>query len=96
MAVVSILCMCYQHTLKLNVCLPTSVSGSAATPRHKRSIDVQNPAPTFELQAGSGRCYLSWPGRTFARRWYEAAFIPLIAPSNVVLRTVLATAKATK
>lgn len=58
-----------------------------------RIAQIVSDAVTFELQAGGGRCYLSGPGRNFARRWREAAFIPLITPSIVQLRTVLATTK---
>lgn len=50
-------------------------------------------AVSLELQAGGGRNFLREPGRGFARRWREAAFIPLITPSLVQLRAVLATAK---
>lgn len=50
-------------------------------------------AVTLELQAGGGRCYLREPGRDFARRWREAAFIPIITPSVVQLRSVLAVAE---
>ncbi len=56
---------------------------------------IVSDAVTFELQAGGGRCYLFEPGRNFARRWREAAFIPLITPSIVQLRTVLAATKGT-
>lgn len=47
----------------------------------------------LELQAGGGRCYLREPGRDFARRMREAAFIPVITPSIVQLRGVLAEAR---
>lgn len=50
-------------------------------------------AVSLELQAGGGRCYLREPGRAFARRWREAAFIPVITPSLVQLRTALDTAR---
>ncbi len=40
--------------------------------------------------ASGGRAYLSGPGRDFARRWREAAFIPVITPSIVQLKTALA------
>ncbi|MEP9378720.1 acyl-CoA dehydrogenase family protein [Aquabacter sp. CN5-332] len=44
----------------------------------------------LELQAAGGRAYLSGPGAGFARRWREAAFVPVITPSLVQLKTVLA------
>lgn len=47
-------------------------------------------AVNLELQASGGRAYLSGPGRNFARRWREAAFIPVITPSIVQLKTALA------
>lgn len=46
-------------------------------------------AVALELQAGGGRCYLDGPGKGFARRWREAAFVPIITPSTVQLRTIL-------
>ena len=46
-------------------------------------------AVALELQAGGGRCYLDGPGTGFARRWREAAFVPIITPSTVQLRTIL-------
>ncbi len=59
-----------------------------------RLAEIVTAATTLELQAGGGRCYLREPGRAFARRWREAAFIPVITPSIVQLRTVLKAAKA--
>lgn len=59
-----------------------------------RLADSVTAAISLELQTGGGRCYLAEPGRDFARRWREAAFIPVITPSIVQLRTVLAAAKA--
>jgi alkylation response protein AidB-like acyl-CoA dehydrogenase len=47
-------------------------------------------ALALELQATGGRAYLTTPGAGFARRWREAAFIPVITPSLVQLKTVLA------
>jgi alkylation response protein AidB-like acyl-CoA dehydrogenase len=44
----------------------------------------------LELQSAGGRAYLTWPGAGFGRRWREAAFIPVITPSLVQLKTVLA------
>ena len=58
-----------------------------------RLAEIVTAATTLELQTGGGRCYLREPGRAFARRWREAAFIPVITPSIVQLRTVLAGAK---
>lgn len=51
--------------------------------------DIVFQAVALELQAGGGRCYLQGPGAGFARRWREAAFVPIITPSTVQLRTVL-------
>ncbi len=46
-------------------------------------------AVSLELQSAGGRAYLRDPGRDFCRRWREAAFIPLITPSLVQLKTAL-------
>jgi alkylation response protein AidB-like acyl-CoA dehydrogenase len=52
--------------------------------------EIAAEAVSLELQALGGRSYLSGPGRGFARRWREAAFIPIITPSLVQLKTALA------
>ena len=54
---------------------------------------IAQEAVSLELQAGGGRNFLQEPGRDFARRWREAAFVPLITPSLVQLQGVLAAAK---
>lgn len=46
-------------------------------------------AVSLELQAAGGRAYLAGPGKDFARRWREAAFIPLITPSLTQLKTAI-------
>lgn len=46
-------------------------------------------AVSLELQATGGRAYLAGPGKDFARRWREAAFIPLITPSLTQLKTAI-------
>jgi hypothetical protein len=51
--------------------------------------EIVSAAVGLELQATGGRAYLAEAGRDFARRWREAAFIPLITPSLVQLRTAL-------
>ena len=52
--------------------------------------DIVSEAVGLELQASGGRAYLTGPGEGFARRWREAAFIPVITPSLVQLRAALA------
>lgn len=52
--------------------------------------DIVAEATGLELQASGGRAYLTVPGEGFARRWREAAFIPVITPSLVQLRAALA------
>jgi alkylation response protein AidB-like acyl-CoA dehydrogenase len=49
----------------------------------------------LELQAAGGRAYLMAPGAEFGRRWREAAFIPVITPSLVQLKTALAEQRQT-
>lgn len=51
--------------------------------------DIVTEAVTLELQASGGRAYLAGPGRDFARRWREAAFIPLVTPSLTQMRAAL-------
>lgn len=44
----------------------------------------------LELQASGGRGYLKSDTSGFSRRWKEAAFLPVVTPSAVQLRMVLA------
>ena len=46
-------------------------------------------AVSLELQASGGKAYLAGPGKSFARRWREAAFVPVITPSLVQLKAAL-------
>jgi alkylation response protein AidB-like acyl-CoA dehydrogenase len=52
--------------------------------------DIVAEALALELHATGGAAYLSKTGRGFARRWREAAFIPLITPTLVQLKAALA------
>lgn len=52
--------------------------------------DVVAQAVGLELQGSGGKAYLSAPGAAFGRRWREAAFIPVITPSLLQLKTALA------
>lgn len=54
-----------------------------------RLAEIVAEAVPLELQAAGGRAYLAQPGKDFARRWREAAFIPLITPSLVQLKSAL-------
>ena len=54
-----------------------------------RLAEIVADAASLELQAAGGKAYLAGPGKDFARRWREAAFIPVITPSLVQLKTVL-------
>lgn len=53
-------------------------------------VDVVAQSVLLELQAGGGRGYLKNAGSDFIRRWREAAFLPVVTPSAVQLRLVLA------
>ncbi|CAB3721872.1 hypothetical protein LMG3458_04039 [Achromobacter deleyi] len=52
--------------------------------------DVASQAVQLELQASGGAAYLKPAGDGFARRWREAAFLPIVTPSLVQLKTELA------
>ncbi|MCC7252491.1 acyl-CoA dehydrogenase family protein [Hyphomicrobium sp.] len=52
--------------------------------------EIAEAAVNLELQAWGGRAYLAGPGAGFFRRWREAAFIPVVTPSLVQLKTALA------
>ncbi len=51
--------------------------------------EIAAEAVQLELQSSGGRAYLSQPGQGFQRRLREVAFIPVITPSVVQLKTVL-------
>ncbi|HVE21886.1 MAG TPA: acyl-CoA dehydrogenase family protein [Acidocella sp.] len=52
--------------------------------------DILGHAVGLELQATGGRAYLRSHGADFSRRWREAAFIPIVTPSVLQLKEVLA------
>jgi len=56
--------------------------------------EVANAAVQLELQASGGAAYLKPGGAGFARRWREAAFLPIVTPSLVQLKTELAKRQA--
>ena len=51
--------------------------------------DLAAAAMQLELQASGGAAYLSKPGRDIQRRLREVAFIPLVTPSLVQLKSAL-------
>lgn len=61
-----------------------------------RLADIAAAAVQLELSAWGGRAYLSAPGKGIQRRLREVAFIPLITPSLVQLKTSLVTHRAAK
>lgn len=66
---------------------------SAAAPMFRLRIalaDAVQQAVMLELQASGGRAYLVGHDRNFARRWREAAFIPIVTPSLTQLQAELA------
>lgn len=56
--------------------------------------EMANAAVQLELQASGGAAYLKPGGAGFARRWREAAFLPIVTPSLVQLKTELAKRQA--
>lgn len=56
--------------------------------------EAANQAVQLELQASGGAAYLRPAGDGFARRWREAAFLPIVTPSLVQLKTELAKRQA--
>lgn len=57
--------------------------------------EIAQQAVELELQATGGAAYLTAPqGGGFARRWREAAFLPIVTPSLVQLRAELAKLEA--
>jgi alkylation response protein AidB-like acyl-CoA dehydrogenase len=57
--------------------------------------EIASQAVALELQASGGKAYLAEPGRGFARRWREAAFLPVITPSLVQLKTAIGSSQIT-
>ncbi|MBR1221705.1 acyl-CoA/acyl-ACP dehydrogenase [Bradyrhizobium sp. U87765 SZCCT0131] len=56
-----------------------------------RLAEIANDAVQLELSATGGKAYLCAPGAGFQRRLREVAFIPIITPSLVQLKTALNT-----
>ncbi len=56
--------------------------------------EAAHQAVQLELQASGGAAYLKPAGAGFARRWREAAFLPIVTPSLVQLKTELAKRQA--
>ncbi len=54
-------------------------------------VDIVAQSLLLELQAGGGRGYFSKSTSGFIRRWNEGAFLPIVSPSAVQLRHILAT-----
>lgn len=55
-------------------------------------VDVVAQSLLLELQASGGRGYLQNAGSDFIRRWREGAFLPVVTPSALQLKTILQTA----
>ncbi|MBM7642928.1 acyl-CoA dehydrogenase family protein [Streptococcus loxodontisalivarius] len=53
-------------------------------------VGVVANALLLELQAGGGRAYFKHSSSSFTRRWNEGAFLPIVSPSAVQLRHILA------
>lgn len=58
-----------------------------------RMVELATDAVQLELQALGGRAYLRGDSHGFARRWREAAFLPVLTPTLAQLKTELARAK---
>lgn len=58
-----------------------------------RMVELALAAVQLELQALGGAAYLRGAGNGFARRWREAAFLPIVTPSLAQLEAELARAK---
>ena len=54
-----------------------------------RFAEIVNEALQLELGATGGKAYLSGPGEGYQRRLRESAFVPVVTPSLVQLRTVI-------
>lgn len=52
-----------------------------------RMVDLAGTAVRLELQALGGRAFLRTDRSGFMRRWREAAFLPLLTPTLVQLKT---------
>lgn len=52
-------------------------------------VDVVVQSLLLELQASGGRSYLTTGGSDFVRRWREGAFLPVVTPSVLQLKTIL-------
>ena len=65
---------------------------TAAAPMFRLRIalaEIVQQATMLELQGSGGRAYLMDHDRSFARRWREAAFVPIVTPSLTQLQMAL-------
>jgi alkylation response protein AidB-like acyl-CoA dehydrogenase len=58
-----------------------------------RMVEIASAAVQLELQALGGRAYLRGDNGGFARRWREAAFLPIVTPTLAQLKTERARAQ---
>lgn len=71
---------------------------TAAAPMFRLRIalaEMVQQAVMLELQGSGGRAYLMDHDRSFARRWREAAFVPIVTPSLTQLQMALQKQAAT-
>jgi hypothetical protein len=54
-----------------------------------RLAEIVNQSVQLELNATGGKAYLSGPGEGYQRRLRESAFMPVITPSIVQLKTAI-------
>ncbi|MEX2785547.1 acyl-CoA dehydrogenase family protein [Streptococcus sp. H49] len=53
-------------------------------------VDLASTSLLLELQSGGGQSYFRHSSSSFIRRWNEGAFLPIVSPSAVQLRHILA------
>lgn len=59
-----------------------------------RMVEIASAAVQLELQALGGRAYVRGGNGGFARRWREAAFLPIVTPTLAQLKTERARAQS--
>ena len=72
----------------------TERNSSTRAPLRIALAGLVQTAVQLELQATGGRAYLQGQAPGFARRWLEAAFVPVVTPSLTQLQAELARQRA--
>lgn len=85
------------QALTEGVCSGEYVRAAQPLFEHRIALaEIASEAVQLELQASGGKAYLQAGDGGFARRWREAAFVPIVTPSLLQLKAELAAQERTR